>query len=71
MLHLHKILCSASTERYLPALPTARSINADTDEGELQLTHALADTVMYAFKLKPILAALESTGYIHDLATKI
>ena len=70
MLHLHKVLCSASTDRYLPELPTARSLNADTDDGELQLTYPLARTLMYAFKMKPILAAFESTAYLHDLMTK-
>ena len=71
MLHLHKVLCSVNTDCYLPVLPVANKMNADTEEGELQFSYSFADTLMYAFKIKPILAAFESTGYIHDLVTRI
>lgn len=71
MLNLHKVLCTAANDGYIPALPRADTMHADVDDAPLQLSFAMADQLMYAFKLKPILASFESVGYLHELATQI
>ena len=70
MLSLHKVLCTAVDEGYIPAHPRADTMGADIDK-PLQLSFAMADQLMYAFKRKPILASFESVGYLHTRAVQI
>ena len=70
MLNLHKVLCTAAPDGYIPALPRADTMRANVDDATLELSFAMTDQLLYAFKLKPILASFESVGYLHELAVQ-
>ena len=71
MLHLHFVLCTSSTDKgYIPDLPDAQSLHAHDMDHELMLPFGLAESLSFAFKLRPHLMSSDY-GYLHTAAHKV